>query len=65
VRDVQESPSPNEWQGTHVLGFGWRRGWEEWIRWFADVNRSDLVEVIDDALEAYAKVKGFEPPPKR
>jgi hypothetical protein len=32
---------------------------------FADANRSDMVELTDDALEAYAKTKGFELPPKR
>jgi hypothetical protein len=32
---------------------------------FADVNRSAVVVLIDDALEAFAKVKGFLPPPKR
>jgi hypothetical protein len=49
----------------HVLGIRGREAWKEWLSRFADSCRSDMVDLVDDALEAYAKQKGFEPPPKR
>ena len=49
----------------HVLGIRGREEWKDWLARFADANRGDMVDLIDDALEAYAKLKGFEPPPKR
>jgi hypothetical protein len=48
-----------------VLGIRARAAWREWLASFADANRSDMVDLIDDALEAYAKLKGSKPPPKR
>jgi hypothetical protein len=49
----------------HVLGIRGRADWKDWLSRFAEFHRSDMVDLIDDALEAFAKVKGFEPPPKR
>lgn len=57
-------PSP-EGPRMHVLGIRGREAWKEWLSRFADSCRSDMVDLVDDALEAYAKQKGFEPPPKR
>jgi hypothetical protein len=39
--------------------------WKEWLGRFALFCRREKSELIDDALEAYAKRRGFEPPPKR
>ena len=58
-------PPSDEGPRTHVLGIRGREEWKDWLARFADANRSDMVDLIDDALEAYAKTKGFEPPPKR
>jgi hypothetical protein len=38
---------------------------KEWIVRFALAERSDMSDLIDDALAAFAKAKGFEPPPRR
>jgi hypothetical protein len=58
-------PPTQEGPRTHVLGIRGRDEWKDWLARFADINRSDMVDLIDDALEAFAKVKGFEAPPKR
>ncbi len=58
-------PPVAEGPRTHALGIRAREEWKEWLTRFADHCRSDMVDVIDDALEAYAKAKGFEAPPKR
>jgi hypothetical protein len=58
-------PPTAEGPRVQVLGIRGRPEWKEWLARFADANRSDMVDLIDDALEAYAKTKGFEPPPKR
>jgi hypothetical protein len=50
---------------VQVLGIRGRPEWKEWLREFADFHRSEMVDLIDDALEAFAKVKGFRSPPKR
>jgi hypothetical protein len=48
----------------------WQHRWtvlslEEWLARFAETERSDMVDLGDDALAAYAKTKGFDAPPKR
>jgi hypothetical protein len=58
-------PKSVEGPRTHVLGIRGREEWKEWLSRFADHCRSDMVDLIDDALEAYAKTKEFESPPKR
>jgi hypothetical protein len=50
---------------VQVLGIRGRPEWKEWLREFADFHRSEMVDLIDDALEAFAKTKGFRLPPKR
>ena len=49
----------------HVLGIRGCEEWKEWLSDFAAANRSDMVDLVDDALAAYAKTKGFRTPPKR
>lgn len=58
-------PPSQEGPRIQVLGIRGRMAWKEWLVRFADANRRDMVDLIDDALEAYAKAKGFEGPPKR
>jgi hypothetical protein len=58
-------PTTPEGPRVQVLGIRGRPEWKEWLAKFADANRSDMVDLIDDALEAFAKAKGFNPPPKR
>jgi hypothetical protein len=58
-------PPTAEGPRIQVLGIRGRPAWKDWLARFAYANRSDMVDLIDDALEAYAKVKGFEAPPKR
>jgi hypothetical protein len=58
-------PPSSEGPRLHVLGIRGRADWKDWLSRFAESHRSDMVDLIDDALEAFAKVKGFEPPPKR
>ena len=39
--------------------------YKAWVTRFAEAERSDMSDLIDDALVAYAKARGFEAPPKR
>ena len=39
--------------------------YKAWVTRFAAAERSDMSDLIDDALAAYAKAQGFEAPPKR
>ena len=39
--------------------------YKDWLVRFADAERSDMSDLIDDALAAHAKARGFEAPPKR
>lgn len=39
--------------------------WREWLQEFADFKRKDLVDLIDEALLAYARQEQFKVPPKR
>jgi hypothetical protein len=50
---------------VQVLGIRGRPEWKEWLREFAEIHRSEMVDLIDDALEAFARTKGFRSPPKR
>jgi hypothetical protein len=58
-------PVSEEGPRVQVLGIRGRPDWKEWLREFADFHRSEMVDLIDDALEAFAKSKGFRLPPKR
>jgi hypothetical protein len=58
-------PPTLEGPRVQVLGIRGRSEWKDWLSRFAYFHRSDMVDLIDDALEAFAKSKGFEPPPKR
>jgi hypothetical protein len=60
------SPAPpEEGRRAQVLNVRGNQAWKDWLVRFAEFNRSDMVDLIDDALVAYAKAKGFEAPPKR
>lgn len=39
--------------------------WRMWLQEFADHKRKDLVDLIDEALLAYARQEQFKIPPKR
>lgn len=39
--------------------------WREWLQEFAEHKRKDLVDLIDEALLAYARQEQFKIPPKR
>ena len=39
--------------------------WKEWLGRFADAQRKDVSDVIDEALLRMARAEGFELPPKR
>jgi hypothetical protein len=69
-----EKPSPGARMGRPPLPggaklstftFRTRPEWKDWLGRFAFHCRTDKADVIDFALEAYAKAKGFEGPPKR
>ncbi len=48
-----------------ILGIRGSEAYKDWLARFAEHERSDMVDLVDDALAAYANAKGFEPPPKR
>lgn len=39
--------------------------WKDWLDRFAANKRTTIVDLIDWALEEFARTSGFEPPPKR
>lgn len=39
--------------------------WREWLQRFAERERKDLVDLIDEALLVLARERQFEIPPKR
>lgn len=57
-------PSP-EGPKKHILGIRGSEAYKDWLLRFANQERSDMVDLVDDALEAYARQQGFEAPPKR
>jgi hypothetical protein len=58
-------PKKLEGAKSERYGFRARPQWIDWLTRFANHRRSDLVDVIDTALEGLAKKDGFEAPPKR
>ena len=52
-------------QKKHILGIRGQQAYKDWLVRFAASQRSDLADLIDDALVAHAAAKGFEAPPKR
>jgi hypothetical protein len=38
---------------------------KEWAQRFADHERSDISDLLDNALAHYARARKFDPPPKR
>jgi hypothetical protein len=48
-----------------ILGIRGGEEYKQWLIKFALHERSDMVDLVDDALAAYAKAKGFDVPPKR
>lgn len=39
--------------------------WKGWLDRFAEFKRTTIVDLIDWSLEEFARVSGFDPPPKR
>ena len=39
--------------------------WKAWLHRFADAQRKDVSDLIDEALLRMARAEGFELPPKR
>lgn len=39
--------------------------YKTWLRTFAERERSDISDLVDDALAHYALARGMEAPPKR
>ncbi len=48
-----------------ILGIRGSDAYKDWLVRFAESERSDMVDLVDDALAAHAKARGFEAPPKR
>jgi hypothetical protein len=66
--DAVEAIAPRPWgEGSKKGRFAFRARpeWLDWLNRFANFERSDMVDVIDRALEDRARAKEFEPPPKR
>lgn len=60
---VSEDRSRSERSG--YLKFRVSGVFKDWFERFADSERSDMSDLFDDCVVAYAKARGFEPPPKR
>lgn len=64
-RATPRRPAPPEGPKKHILGIRGSEAFKDWLYRFAQTERSDMVDLVDDALAAYARARGFEPPPKR
>jgi hypothetical protein len=62
-----QRPGPEKPTGDRVDSVRIRvsGAYKDWLVRFADAERSDMSDLIDDALTAHAKARGFEAPPKR
>jgi hypothetical protein len=58
-------PAAAEGPKRQILGIRGGEAYKDWLKRFADHERSDMVDLVDDALAAYAKARDFEAPPKR
>jgi uncharacterized protein (DUF1778 family) len=39
--------------------------YKDWLGRFAEAQRKDMSDLVDEALMRMAKAEGFDPPPKR
>jgi hypothetical protein len=64
---AEASPQPRTPQaaGPDFLRVRVSGAYKAWVARFAEAERSDMSDLIDDALVAHAKARGFEAPPKR
>lgn len=58
-------PAAADGPKKQILGIRGSEAYKGWLSRFAEHQRSDMVDLVDDALAAYAKTQGFEAPPKR
>jgi hypothetical protein len=58
-------PTPEEGPRKQILTLRGRDVYKDWLVRFALSERADMADLVDDALVAYAKAKGFERPPMR
>lgn len=58
-------PKSEEGPRRQILALRGRDAYKAWLTRFAEVQRSDVSDLVDDALAAYAKSKGFDVPPRR
>jgi len=59
-------PLPKGQKSVDRYAFRTSEAWKEWFGNFADFLRRDKADVAQDAIEEFAKLRGFpEPPPKR
>lgn len=58
-------PPVAEGPKRQILGIRAGESYKDWLVRFSQRERSDMVDLVDDALAAYAKARDFEAPPKR
>jgi hypothetical protein len=58
-------PSVLDGPKRQILGIRGSESYKDWLIRFAQRERSDMVDLVDDALAFYAKSRQFEDPPKR
>ena len=59
------TPKPEQRVRTAVTNVRSMPEWKGWLSRFAEAQRKDVSDVIDEALLRMARAEGFEPPPKR
>jgi hypothetical protein len=65
VRPRLGRPASQQGPKRQILGIRGSDASKAWLVRFAARERSDLADLVDDALVAYAKERGFEAPPQR
>jgi hypothetical protein len=61
----KSTPKPEQRVRTAVTNIRSMPEWKEWLGRFADAQRKDVSDLIDEALVRMARAEGFEMPPKR
>ena len=65
AREEKPAPKPEQRVRTAVTTVRSMPDWKDWLGRFADAQRRDVPDLIDEALMRMARGEGFEMPPKR
>lgn len=65
VKKRGPEPKPDAEKKGIIAALRGTEGYRAWMKSFAKFQRDDVAHLIDDALFAFAKERGFDCPPRR